>query len=203
VPWNPSRLEQRNGRIDRKLQPQPEVFCHYFVYQQRPEDRILQVLVRKTETVKKELGSLSQVIDARLAKTLSQGIRRKTLDRLAGEIETADLDADHRRTVEDELEAVRERQTLLREQIDRLRTQLDMSQKSIGLDQNQFRSAISCALEFVRAEPLVQSTSNGEGPGPPRFQFPAVDERPGADPSWADTMDTLRPSRKCDQKLWE
>jgi SNF2 family DNA or RNA helicase len=59
VPWNPSRLEQRNGRIDRKLQPQPEVFCHYFVYQQRPEDRILQVLVRKTETIKKELGSLT------------------------------------------------------------------------------------------------------------------------------------------------
>ena len=41
VPWNPSRMEQRNGRIDRKLQPSPEVFCHYFVYQQRPEDRIL------------------------------------------------------------------------------------------------------------------------------------------------------------------
>ncbi len=49
VPWNPSRMEQRNGRIDRKLQPKDEVFCHYFVYKQRPEDRILQVLVRKTE----------------------------------------------------------------------------------------------------------------------------------------------------------
>ena len=23
LPWNPSRLEQRNGRIDRKLQPAP------------------------------------------------------------------------------------------------------------------------------------------------------------------------------------
>ena len=64
VPWNPSRMEQRNGRIDRKLQPQPEVFCHYFVYTQRPEDRILQALVRKTETIRQELGSLSQVIDA-------------------------------------------------------------------------------------------------------------------------------------------
>jgi hypothetical protein len=50
VPWNPSRLEQRNGRIDRKLQPHPEVFCHYFVYTQRPEDRILQVLVRSSSS---------------------------------------------------------------------------------------------------------------------------------------------------------
>ena len=36
VPWNPSRMEQRNGRIDRKLQPKPEVFCHYFVYTPAP-----------------------------------------------------------------------------------------------------------------------------------------------------------------------
>ena len=63
VPWNPSRMEQRNGRIDRKLQPKDDVFCHYFVYKQRPEDRILQVLVRKTETIREELGSLSQGID--------------------------------------------------------------------------------------------------------------------------------------------
>ena len=36
LPWNPSRLDQRNGRIDRKLQPADEVFCRYFVYSQRP-----------------------------------------------------------------------------------------------------------------------------------------------------------------------
>ena len=70
VPWNPSRMEQRNGRIDRKLQPKPEVFCHYFVYRQRPEDRILRCLVRKTERIKQELGSLAQVIDVRLADSL-------------------------------------------------------------------------------------------------------------------------------------
>jgi SNF2 family DNA or RNA helicase len=53
VPWNPSRLEQRNGRIDRKLQPNAEVYCHYFVYTDREEDRILEVLVKKTDTIKK------------------------------------------------------------------------------------------------------------------------------------------------------
>ena len=29
LPWNPGRIEQRNGRIDRKLQPAPEVRSHY------------------------------------------------------------------------------------------------------------------------------------------------------------------------------
>ncbi len=56
VPWNPSRMEQRNGRIDRKLQPNDEVFCHYFVYSQRPEDRILTAIVRKTKTHQEGIG---------------------------------------------------------------------------------------------------------------------------------------------------
>lgn len=33
IPWNPSRMEQRNGRIDRKLQRAKVVYCYYFVYQ--------------------------------------------------------------------------------------------------------------------------------------------------------------------------
>ena len=41
LPWNPGRIEQRNGRIDRKLQPAKEVNCHYFVLPQRVEDRVL------------------------------------------------------------------------------------------------------------------------------------------------------------------
>ena len=91
---------------------------------------------------------------------------------------------DRRRTVEDELEAARERQTgLLRGQIDRLRTLLETSQKSIGLDQEQFRAAISCALAFVRAGLLrANAVERGDSNGPPRFHFPAVDERQGGVP---------------------
>lgn len=35
LPWNPGRIEQRNGRIDRKLQPAPTVRCHHFVLPQQ------------------------------------------------------------------------------------------------------------------------------------------------------------------------
>jgi SNF2 family DNA or RNA helicase len=38
LPWNPGRIEQRNGRIDRKLQPALEVNCYYFVLPQRVEE---------------------------------------------------------------------------------------------------------------------------------------------------------------------
>lgn len=201
VPWNPSRMEQRNGRIDRKLQPEPEVFCHYFVYQQRPEDRILQVLVRKTETIKAELGSLSQVIDAKLAKSLSNGIRHSLIASLASELESADLDESRRLAIQDELESSRERQHALREQIERLRTLLENSRKSIGLSDTHFRAAISSALTLVGPDQLKPKSAETEGV--PQFQFPAIDERSGADPTWAETMDTLRAPRKRDQTFWD
>src|SRR4029450_5844075 len=39
--------------------------------------------------------------------------------------------------------------------------------------------------------------------GPARCRFPALDQRAGADPTWADTMDTLRAPRQHGQKAWE
>jgi len=203
VPWNPSRMEQRNGRIDRKLQPSNDVYCHYFVYKQRPEDRILSVLVRKTETIKRELGSLAQVIDARLTETLRAGIRRNNVAAMVQEIETADLDPDRKQAVVEELEATRERQQSLRAQIDNLRNLLADSQKSIGLDEEHFKSAISCSLELIGADPLVTISGGGETNEQPRCRFPALDQRTGADPTWADTMDTLRVPKPRDQKPWE
>ena len=203
VPWNPGRMEQRNGRIDRKLQgnPDKEVFCHYFIYKQRPEDRILQVLVRKTEKIKEELGSLSEVIDAKLVKSLSQGIRHNAIDSLETELQATRIEDSRRVAIEDELEASRERQHVLREQIDRLRTLLENSRKSIGLSDMHFRAAISCSLQLMGAAQL-ESVEDEDGDAR-SFKFPAIDERSGADPTWAETMDTLRVPRKRDQKLWE
>lgn len=200
VPWNPSRMEQRNGRIDRKLQSKDEVFCHYFVYEQRPEDRILQVLVRKTETIKRELGSLSQVIDAKLTKSLSLGIRHDSIQNLESEIDSTDIDPNRRAAIEEELEASRERQSHLREQIDRLRSLLEKSRKSIGLSDEHFQSAISCSLALLGNDKLEAVQVEG---GLTKFRFPAIDERSGADPTWAETMDTLRVPRKRDEKLWD
>ena len=107
LPWNPGRIEQRNGRIDRKLQPAREVRCHYFVLPQRAEDRVLEVLVKKTQTIKQELGSLSKVIDDDVERRLRGGIRHREVERLAYEIEAADLDVEKRRIAAEELEAAR------------------------------------------------------------------------------------------------
>lgn len=198
VPWNPSRLEQRNGRIDRKLQPRPEVTCYYFVYQQRAEDRVLRALVRKTDTIKRELGSLAQVIEGKLASTLTQGIRHADVERLERVIGSSDLDHDFKDTVSEELEAARERQDELREQKERLQDLLKTSRDWVGLDVDHFRSALSCALELMGGDPLKQAAGSSI-----QFVFPALDQRRGGDASWASTLDALRTPRQREQSFWD
>src|SRR5690606_13324024 len=77
IPWNPARMEQRNGRIDRTLQPSPEVRCHYFFYSERQEDVVLKKLIEKVETIEEELGSLGDVVLQRLEGALAGGIDPK------------------------------------------------------------------------------------------------------------------------------
>ncbi len=200
LPWNPGRIEQRNGRIDRKLQPADEVRCHYFVLPQRVEDRVLEVLVKKTETIKKELGSLSKVIDDDIERRLRKGIRHKDADDLRREIEEADLSEDRKRITADELEAARERQEDLKAQIERCQTLLERSRAWVGFEAEPFRDALSCSLELLGADPLTEAKDEH---GHPAWTFPALDRRTGTDMSWAATLDTLRAPRKVDQKLTE
>jgi hypothetical protein len=201
LPWNPGRIEQRNGRIDRKLQPASEVRCHYFVLPQRAEDRVLEVLVRKTETIKKELGSLSKVIDDDIERRLGRGgIRHRDAERLAREIETTDLDAARKRITEEELEAARERQEDLKAQIERCQTLLERSRAWVGFRSEPFRDALSCSLELLGAEPLSE-TINEEGRRV--WTFLPLDRRAETDPSWAATLDTLRTPRQTQQNLAE
>ncbi len=198
LPWNPGRIEQRNGRIDRKLQPAPEVRCHYFVLPQRVEDRVLEVLVKKTETIKKELGSLSSVIDDDIERRLRRGIRHGEADELASEIGAANLEKERKRITDEELEATRERQDVLRSQIERCQTLLQNSRAWVRFEPEPFRQALSCALELLDAAPLVEEQ---DANGHPVWTFPPLDHRAHSDATWASTLDTLRVPRRSDQRL--
>lgn len=198
LPWNPGRIEQRNGRIDRKLQEAAEVRCHYFVLPQRKEDHVLEVLVKKTETIRLELGSLSKVIDDDIEKRLGAGIRHRDVDRLAREIETSDADAEKRRIADEELEASRERQEELKEQIARCQSLLERSRTWVRFKESSFRDALSCSLEILGADPLREEVDEH---GQKVYRFPPLDRREDADASWTATLDTLRVPRKRDQKV--
>ena len=204
LPWNPSRMEQRNGRIDRKLQRADVVRCHYFIFTQRPEDRVLEVLLKKTETIFKELGSLTPVLERRLSHLQERGIKRRAADATIKEIEAEDPATAERRTSAEELEETRERGGRLQRQLKELETIYENSKENLGFEPVQFRQALSESLRMLGAPPL-QPLEPMKTPRRllERWEFPALDRRAGADPTWADTLDALRPPRDRDRKLWE
>lgn len=198
LPWNPGRIEQRNGRIDRKLQPAEEVRCHYFVLPQRQEDRVLDVLVRKTETIRRELGSLAKVIDDEVERRLRGGIPHGEAEQLANEIEGSELSPTRIEAATEELDQARERQDELRQQIDRCRTLLERSRTWTRFEPAAFRGALSRSLEMLGAEPLREEAG---ADGRKAWTFPSLDRREAIDPSWATTIDSLRAPRSREQKL--
>ena len=199
LPWNPSRLDQRNGRIDRKLQPADEVFCRYFVYSQRPEDRVLQVLVNKVERIRQELGSVAKVLEGRIARTIgAQGMRRDALDELTAFIGDLSPGGEQQRTVDDELEDARLRQDRLREEVDGLRTRLERSRTHIGLTAPQFRQTLSMSLRLAGAPGIAEADRDGEQEPdtPRRFVFPADHHALTSDSGWTAALDALRARRQ-------
>ena len=209
VPWNPSRMEQRNGRIDRKLQRSPMVRCHYFVLPQRPEDRVLEVLVHKTQRIHEELGSLSPVIEKNISKLLEKGILAADEDSLKDAIAVADqsdqVSQERGRAIKEELESIRLRQDKLRQQQVELEGMLRDSREWLGLSDRHFRDALSVSLELMGASSLTplsaeEAVDNEERS---RWQIPGLDQQAGADPTWATTLDTLRSPRQRGQKPWE
>jgi superfamily II DNA or RNA helicase len=195
LPWNPSRLEQRNGRIDRKLQPAPKVYCRYFVYAQREEDIVLDALVKKTERIRTQLGSIGRVIEERLADRLAeQGIQRGNARALAAAIEVENDDeriALARAEMDDGESARIER---LRHDLDDLRKVLERSRERVGVDADELRQVVGTALfrghtllSDAKSEPVGKVETYAFDPAMPAF---------ANDPGWLATFDDLRTRKR-------
>lgn len=72
VPWNPARLEQRNGRLDRHGQPR-DVVVHHFASDDDADLRFLAYVVGKVETIREDLGSTGDVFDRAFERRLVLG----------------------------------------------------------------------------------------------------------------------------------
>ena len=70
IPWNPNKMEQRNGRIDRHGQKADEVFCWHFAFEGWEDQHFLDVVVDKVRTQRADLGSVGDVIAAQVEKAL-------------------------------------------------------------------------------------------------------------------------------------
>lgn len=80
LPWNPNRLEQRNGRIDRHGQTRPPII-RYLFYPDSPEDRVLDRLIQRIATMHDDRVSTPDILG------ILEGSR---LEEVLGSIESAE-----------------------------------------------------------------------------------------------------------------
>jgi Helicase conserved C-terminal domain len=223
IPWNPARLEQRNGRIDRKLQPALTVFCRYFLYQNREEDTILRRIVEKTENIYRELGGFGTVLDKNLVQTLRRrGIERSRLrdtiqmldfgddeeDKLAAlaraEVSGDDDSGDHESspaaaTTESAREKIdRRRREKLGKNLDRLRKIMEESRHWLDFRESQFRAALDCSLRLMEIGGGLTAEPT-ERDKARRYFFPATSLE--KNPTWRETLNSLRAPRRRGEDL--
>lgn len=84
-PWNPSKLEQRNGRLDRHGQAR-DVTVHHFVSGQDDDLKFLAHVIAKADEIREDLGSVNELFDEAAHRRLVQG----------ESLETVQRDLDHR-----------------------------------------------------------------------------------------------------------
>lgn len=71
-PWNPSRLEQRNGRLDRYGQAR-DVTVHHFLSDDDPDLQFLDHVIRKANEIREDLGSVNELFDVAAHRRLIEG----------------------------------------------------------------------------------------------------------------------------------
>jgi superfamily II DNA/RNA helicase len=193
VPWNPARMEQRNGRIDRALQPSSQVHCAYFHYSQRVEDLVLRTLVEKVDRIQRELGALGNVVMDRLDAVFASGIDETTISKL----EAADAFRNEQQTAKDELESARLSCQKLAEESDAVGKVLAASRKVMEFRPELLKDALEVGCELAGAGPLKEVRAHDGTREVNAYQIPPLPR------SWEKTLDSLRPLREKEETFWD
>jgi SNF2 family DNA or RNA helicase len=174
IPWNPNRMEQRNGRVDRHGQKSDHVGIYHFVadgfrdrhasnFQSAASDldgdlEFLMRVAQKVETIREDLGSVGQV--------------------LADDVEHAMLGKGYNlgrtTTAEKESEPVRKMLKFERDlakQVEGLLDQYRETQKEMRLTPANIQEVVEVGLELANQPPLIP-IENGDGKT--IFQLPAL-----------------------------
>lgn len=187
IPFNPNRLEQRNGRIDRHGQPSPTVEIYHFVGANVDAalgslDADLEFLsraARKVEQIRADLGAAGMV--------LAREVENAMLGR------AADIDRPAPATVA--RAAVRRLDRELRERIAELKDRIDTSISDLGITPEALARAVGLGLELGRQAPLrrIELPRTDRAPAMQAFEVPELTR------SWAsaaaDLYDEIRERR--------
>ena len=162
IPWNPSRLEQRNGRVDRHGQPHSYVEIRHFVPQGWEDDQsgfatelgFLSKVAYKVEQIRDDLGSVGAVLadqvgDAMLGKRSS--IDDDAIDRARSKPGTKVLQVERK----------------LREGLARCHERLQESIDELALTPDRVERVVATALEVANQPRILPADAAGEFRLPP------------------------------------
>ena len=71
-PWNPARLEQRNGRLDRHGQAR-DVYIFHFTSTTASDLQFLSTMIKKVNTIREDLGTTGELFDRAVQSRLIHG----------------------------------------------------------------------------------------------------------------------------------
>lgn len=161
IPWNPNRMEQRNGRVDRHGQKNPEVHIHHFVgagFDATKEGHApgdlegdLEFLLRaalKVEAIREDLGKVGPVIAEQVEEAMLG--RRKSLDTTRAERESQPV------------RAMLKFERKLREQLQKLGEQLQQTKVELRLGPENIQNAVETALALAGQPGLKPAGRSGE-----------------------------------------
>ncbi len=183
IPWNPNRMEQRNGRIDRHGQQHDPHIYHFAGkgYQQRILDRNavaagdleadLEFLMRaaeKVEQIREDLGKVGPVIAAQVEEAMLG--RRQQLDTAMAEAEAG--------AVRNMLKFERDLQRLVQQHYE----QLQETRQKLNLSPDNVRHVVQTALKLAGQPPLRLASGQGAPEGIPEGQAYYL---PALSGSWA------------------
>jgi ERCC4-related helicase len=196
IPWNPNRLEQRNGRIDRHGQRDPKVHIYHFVsdkYDHSPEqlartdlefealdtgrlDGDLEFLWRalhKVNNIRHDLGKVGPVIAQQVEEAMFG--KRALLQTKAIEGKT------------DLLRELKKSERKMQEQITNLHNHLQESKRTLDLTPDNIQAVVETALDIAGKPPLRRTMLAGHDGTEPieAFYIPPLDG------SWQSCRDGL------------
>ena len=177
VPFSPTKLEQRNGRVDRHGQPADQVLIHHFVPKgwrdATPEQwqgvaagtleadlAFLSLIARKVDTIRNDLGAAGPV--------LAEQVEAAMLGRRADPAGVVPVDKGKAARALNRLERD------LRERISELRAQLDLSIEELRLSPASVERVVSVGLDLANQPPLKPSVLERSGGAVAVFEVPQL-----------------------------
>ena len=169
LPWNPSKLEQRNGRLDRHGQAR-DVQIFHFASDTNDDLRFLAHVVRKANDIREDLGSANELFDEAAHRRLIDG---ESVSAVAEDLEKRLLLTRDRAKVDaDSTVATGTEDAAAAEQLSALAGELD-------LDPDSLRETLEASLAIRAGRPQLEAATE---PGTWRLVHPDLS-------GWAEIVD--------------